>query len=361
MTPSQEEFVPQKIVVGRRGRRRGHHAAPSTTSSDQSTTKQQHTITTNNITSVPLNDTQPQQKQQQKRSTRSINSAPQISSSVVFHEEDTEQLINELANDNNNNIEPSSTTQLSSSQQQASHINDTISSSVIFHEEQIELFDEIDELYPHEHEGGKIVADPHSSTASPPGGISSMLSTTGKGGVMNNSLSGSLTTSRSLASSVIRSLHESNSLSGSKSYNGVLPTDYASLVASSNDGTLAEMVAEMTMARDNSNKQNANWDNDNQQDGKIRQVKSNPNLQQSLLSTLTEVSHEQSTKMSNISGNGSSGSNNKNRRSSIVGGKPISQMTYEEQESPRLCCLYLSIKARRHENKLPYLTLVCLC
>jgi len=329
MTPSQEEFVPQKIVVGRRGRRRGH-AAPSTTSSDQSTTKQD-TTTTNNITSVPLNDTQPQQKQQQKRSTRSINSAPQISSSVVFHEEDTEQLINELANDNNNNIEPSSTTQLSSSQQQASHINDTISSSVVFHEEQIELFDEIDELYPHEHEGGKIVADPHSSTASPPGVSSSMLSTTGKGGVMNNSLSGSLTTSRSLASSVIRSLHESNSLSGSKSYNGVLPTDYASLVASSNDGTLAEMVAEMTMARDNSNKQNANWDND-QQDGKIRQVKSNPNLQQSLLSTLTEVSHEQSTKMSSISGGDS---NNKNRRSSIVGGKPISQMTYEEQESPR--------------------------
>ena len=338
MTPSQEEFVPQKIVVGRRGRRRGH-VAPSTSSSDQSTKQDTITTTNNNITSVPLNDTQ------QKRNTRSTasSSAPQISSSVVFHEEDTEQLINELANDNNNNIEPS-TTQLSSSQQQTTHhTNDTtntdISSSVVFHEEQIELFDEIDELYPHEHEGGKIVADPHASTSSPPGISSSIFSnTTGKGGLNNSTLSGSLTTSRSLASSVIRSLHESNSLSGSKSYNGVLPTDYASLVASSNDGTLAEMVAEMTMARDNSDKQNANWDNDLQQEGLIRRNKSNPNLQQSLLSTLTEGSHEQSTKMSSISGGESN--NNKNRRSSIVGGKPISQMSYEEQESPAFVLFY---------------------
>ena len=95
-----------------------------------------------------------------------------------------------------------------------------ISSSVVFHEESIELFDEIDELYPHVHEGGKLVSDPHARS------------------VVGSSTATTTSSSRSMmASSLLSSLQESARAASGGQQDANVPMDLDSLVASSNDRT----------------------------------------------------------------------------------------------------------------------------
>ena len=345
--PPSQDFVPQKINM-RRGRRRGQQSNDTgNNNTDNNNNSTDKTNTNNNGTTTT--------RQQQQKRVPNNRPTSQISSSVVFHQEDTEQLELALLQDEMNNIReqqrqrPRSNSvgqggrPRSNSVQSNNSMN--ISSSVIFHEEQIELFDEIDDLDPHKHEGGKIAVDPHKSTTSTThhnhrgehnnSTLSTSLSASG--------LSNSFSASRSLASSVLRSIHaDSSSMNKSGSSNNLSSSSfttpnltvpkvasskdtYEELVASSNDGTLAEMFADIE------SKINDGGGNDLGVDEKEFMA-----LKQSILSTLTEVS-------STVDHTGGDDSNTNNtalnggrerktyKRASIVGGIPASQMSYEEQ------------------------------
>ena len=332
----------------RRGRRRGQQSNDTgNNNTDNNNNSTDKTNTNNNGTTTTT-------RQQQQKRVPNNRPTSQISSSVVFHEEDTEQLELALLEDDLNNIReqqrqrPRSNSvgqggRPRSNSQSNNSMN--ISSSVIFHEEQIELFDEIDDLDPHKHEGGKIAVDPHKSTTSTThhnhrgehnnSTLSTSLSASG--------LSNSFSASRSLASSVLRSIHaDSSSMNKSGSSNNLSSSSfttpnltvpkvasskdtYEKLVASSNDGTLAEMFADIE------SKINDGGGNDLGVDEKEFMA-----LKQSILSTLTEVS-------STVDHTGGDDSNTNNtalnggrerktyKRASIVGGIPASQMSYEEQ------------------------------
>ena len=92
------------------------------------------------------------------------------------------------------------------------------------------------------------------------------------------------------------------------------------MVASSNDGTLAEIIAEMTMSNYDYGAEKIN--DETLLRASTSLTDADGNLKQSVLSTLTEVSMEESKLSSHQVGG---------KRGSIVGGKPVSQMTYEEQ------------------------------
>ncbi|KAL7545165.1 hypothetical protein ACHAWF_008698 [Thalassiosira exigua] len=106
-----------------------------------------------------------------------------------------------------------------------------ISPSVVFHEE-CELFDELDDIYPHAREGGDAVSDPRSSSANTFARSCSESHRHSSGRSRSDS---NLSASRSFTQSLLQSLQ--NSSLGDR-----LP-DYDSLLASSNAGTLAQMIA----------------------------------------------------------------------------------------------------------------------
>lgn len=172
-----------------------------------------------------------------------------------------------------------------------------ISSSVVFHDESVELFDEIDELYPHVHEGGKLVSDPHARSGVRTDASGSEYAS---GGTAASTMS--VSGSRSmLASSLLSSLRESARASGRDID---VPMGVDSLVASSNDGTLAEIIA-----------------------GLEDRYKS------SLTMSQASIQHRGNSAASSSPNNdgGSTNNNNINKRESIVGGRQISKMTFEEQ------------------------------
>lgn len=204
-----------------------------------------------------------------------------ISSSVVFHEEtdldldDVEPLVNmerkEVASDPKTSGHDGATL-CSPNQRLDSH--------------QAKLFDEIDELFPHDYEGGKLVSDPDQPNHNP------NTSASKSAGNDNNKLrrrSDSLTSSKSITSSLLDSLQKNSSVMGDDMF---VPTDYDSLVRSSNDGTLAQLIA-----------------------GIENRFKASTNLSRSITENI--IGNEEA-------GIGSSNRNQKgnvsNRRESIVGG-----------------------------------------
>ncbi|KAL9179774.1 hypothetical protein ACHAXT_007744 [Thalassiosira profunda] len=119
----------------------------------------------------------------------------------------------------------------------SSRPNSAISSSVVFHEDG-PLFDELDDLFPHSHEGGKLATDPTNVNSSlTSGGTSYSRSNSNDNSSLRVCADSSLSASRSLASSVVKSLQSSGVLSGDK-----VP-DYESMIASSDEGALAQLMA----------------------------------------------------------------------------------------------------------------------
>ncbi|KAL7539225.1 hypothetical protein ACHAXR_010220 [Thalassiosira sp. AJA248-18] len=247
-----------------------------------------------------------QQQQQQRRkatqsAARSARNTSAISSSVVFHDSSLH------SNSTSSNYPPPPPTP--TPEQQTSP-------------EDCELYDDIDDLYPHEHEGGKVVSDPHNSISTSitsysrsgsdsNGGFSSSMlsqqrsrsgSTTSRGRMASISRGDS---NRSLTSSLIQSLRTSN-------LSDRLPTDYDSLVASSNDGTLSHMIA-----------------------GIDDIYKRSTNTALSQASTVRRSNESAAAAAAASAGNNGGGVNNEvwkgSKRESIVGGKMISEMSFQEQ------------------------------
>lgn len=96
------------------------------------------------------------------------------------------------------------------------------------------LFDEIDALDPHGHEGGRIASDPHRPPTFGGGGAGRV----NKRSTQSSSLSSS---NKSIAESILHSLKNSSLFHGDER----VPADVESLVARSNDGTLAQLIAGM--------------------------------------------------------------------------------------------------------------------
>eukprot|EP00581_Thalassiosira_minuscula_P004100 CAMPEP_0183740570 /NCGR_PEP_ID=MMETSP0737-20130205/59979_1 /TAXON_ID=385413 /ORGANISM="Thalassiosira miniscula, Strain CCMP1093" /LENGTH=1061 /DNA_ID=CAMNT_0025975673 /DNA_START=26 /DNA_END=3211 /DNA_ORIENTATION=- len=235
-SPAAKDFIPEKININhmRRGRRRGAGAQDKKNAvapgGGNDTTK-----------SIPDDGGAGQRLDTHNASQNSI------SNSVVFHEES--ELLDELdkldeffphgheggeivpsPTDGNRNSGASGENVVARNsgggQLSNTYQSSPIASSVVFHEND-NLFDEIDALNPHEHEGGKIVADPHSSMGSTSYSLSD-----------SNSNSRPRSNSRSITSSLLQSLQ--NSLAG-----GRIPTDYESLLSSSNDRPLSQIIADI--------------------------------------------------------------------------------------------------------------------
>eukprot|EP00584_Thalassiosira_punctigera_P004222 CAMPEP_0172530054 /NCGR_PEP_ID=MMETSP1067-20121228/3921_1 /TAXON_ID=265564 ORGANISM="Thalassiosira punctigera, Strain Tpunct2005C2" /NCGR_SAMPLE_ID=MMETSP1067 /ASSEMBLY_ACC=CAM_ASM_000444 /LENGTH=1098 /DNA_ID=CAMNT_0013314197 /DNA_START=169 /DNA_END=3465 /DNA_ORIENTATION=+ len=234
-----QEFVPEKISVKseRRERRGGGHEKAGATGG-AATGGENDNIHDCGGAGQRLDDYQASQP-------------AVISSSVVFHEDIDEDLddMNEflthyngggkvMLNPKNGHdaVAPSSSDQRPDSHRTT---QSTSTSSVVFHEE-CDLFDEIDELFPHDYEGGKIVADPNpsnNSSASTSCSRSESEYPPPRPRLADSGLSTSRT--RSVASSLLQSLQNSSLVDDNDS----IPTDYESLVASSTDGALAQLIS----------------------------------------------------------------------------------------------------------------------
>lgn len=150
-------------------------------------------------------------------------------------------------------------------------------SSIIVDDENCELFDEIDELYPHGHEGGKIVSDPQKS------------STSNNSSSLSEDYFGERDSRRStLTTSLLQSLQSS------QNSKWPIPTDYDSLVASWNDGTLNDIIAGIEDRYEASTTMSVA--------SKLQRMDENGDIKK-----------------------------NVSKRESIVGGKEISAMSFEEQ------------------------------
>lgn len=169
-----------------------------------------------------------------------------------------------------------------------------------------EVFDEIDALNPHEHEGGDLV---DTSSRSAPGVLCQSTSTAGH----SSSLGHSQASLAASARSGLGPFSNYSSLSHSASTQHYVPTDYETLMNKTKDGSLAEILQ--------------GYD-DKPSERHVRAVKD-----QLKLSNIVELQDSTSSNFDEeaLESLRASLSLDDMKRESVVGGKGISDMSLEEQ------------------------------
>ena len=198
--------------------------------------------------------------------------------------------------------------------------------SVIFNDYD-DVFDEIDALNPHEHEGGDLIdVSSRSAPGLSLGHSQASLAASARSGISHSSNSGFVNYSN------YSSLTQSNSTTQQQHY---VPTDYETLMNKTMDGSLADLL------------RGYNEDCGGKQQQQQQQQLSSPSMMKDALklSNIVEMSLHDSassqfdeevletaaaTTTAAVLGTTTSSSHSE-ERASIVGGKDISQMTLEEQ------------------------------
>ncbi|KAL3798470.1 hypothetical protein ACHAWO_011145 [Cyclotella atomus] len=237
----------------------------------------------------PREDTSISQPQQHTVSETKIQ--------TIFTKESRQRLINRHNNSSDN---------LSSSQN-----SDTSQMASLVFTDYDEVFDEIDALNPHEHEGGDLI---DTSSRSAPGVFYQSTSTTHSSfGHSQASLQASLAAS---ARSGLGPFSTYSSLSHSASTHHYVPTDYDTLMSKTKDGSLAEILQ--------------GYDEKPADKSVVVAMKKDPlklsnivEMHESASSNLDEEALENLRSSITLEDD--------RKRDSVVGGKEISDMSLEEQ------------------------------